>query len=123
MISRGIIAPKAKELLKNGEYRSTIIELSASLEDILFLKMFFEYGRDINSMKTWTLGKYVAELERHNSLNKTRMKSLKQFVNLRNVIIHNRNALITIVLNPKSKKKLIDLLRNVYKIAVQLKAV
>ena len=74
-------------------------------------------------MDTWTLGKYVKELKNLKSINKTRLKTLDRFVELRNIIVHSRNALDIILINPESKKSLVELLRNVYKVAVQMRAI
>ena len=80
-----------KDYLESKNYLMAILRVSIDVENMLFLKLFYERGLSIDIIKKWSLGKYVDWNIRLELVNKEWFKGLRDFTHLRNRIFHDRN--------------------------------
>lgn len=89
--------PDLRQLINSGDIKSALLNISADLEYILFLKLIFEKKINIELIENWTLGRYIHWCILNQLIEEKWHKPLREFNQLRNLLIHQHNALNRVV--------------------------
>jgi len=89
-MERGLLSTFVREDIKKGEYLRALLEASADLEHLFFMKLLFEKCIKSNLMEGWTLGKYIDWVSKMGLLDKKYEQLLKDFNKIRNYVVHER---------------------------------
>ena len=96
MSKRKLNMKDVRKEIEEGSFLEGFLRLPCDLEFHLFTKLFFERGIKTKLMNNWTLREYIEWCLEFGLINKEQGFLLKDFNELRNVMVHNRDFMIGI---------------------------
>lgn len=99
MVIRSLITKFIREDVEKGEYSRALLQASADLEFSFFSKLLFEKGIKSSLMRNWTLGKYIEWICELELIDKKYEQLLRDFNELRNLVVHRRYTIHNVVKN------------------------
>jgi hypothetical protein len=90
MIRQSLLTNKIREDVTKGEYLNALLQASADLEFLFFSKLLLEKRIKSNLIKNWTLSRYIDWVCELNLIDKKYEQLLRDFGELRNLMVHTR---------------------------------
>lgn len=113
MIERRIMTESIRKALDEHKYLEALLQTSASLENLFFMKLLFEKGIKEELMNSWTLSRYIDWVEKMDLLDKKYLPLLRKFNQMRNCVAHTGFALPRIQNNLEKSQTLSNLILEV----------
>ncbi len=110
MPKRILLTKSIREDVSKGEYLRALLQASADLEELFFSKLLFERGIKSSLMRNWTLGKYIEWICELELIDKKSEQLLRDFNELRNLIVHRRYTIHNVVKNLDELKFLANII-------------
>jgi len=111
--SRGITAIAGRNLLNEDDVPMAFLSVAATLEAVLWMKLFFEAQVPAEMMRKWSLGRFIDESIKKGLVPSQLHTFLTKFRSVRNLLVHDDNLLSRVIATPDLKFKLKNLLEAV----------